>query len=118
MSFHHEALLRVHAGCCNGHEVDQLMGHYGPQSRAILDGRLVGEGPEGIRRALQKEFGSNMVSRVQHLEGEPVLVEYDAEGHEPRAVLRLEARDGRVTEVRIEHDADVVRRLVERASAT
>ncbi|MES2155632.1 MAG: hypothetical protein V4510_10895 [bacterium] len=112
MAFHKEALLRVHAGCCNGHELEQLLGHYGPQSRAILDGCLVGEGPEGVRLALQKEFGDNMVSRVQLVDGEPVLVEYDGEGPTPTAVLRLEAHDGRVSEVRIDHDSEAVRRLV------
>lgn len=116
MSFHKEALLRVHAGCCNGHEVGLLMGHYGPQSRALLDGRLVGEGVEGIRLVLQREFEGNRISRVQRLDGDPVLVEYEGDGREPTAVLRLEAREGHVLEIRIERDAETVRRLVARAT--
>ncbi len=116
MNAHNEALLRVHAGCCNGHELDALMGHYGPQTRAILDGCLVGEGPDGVRKALQAEFGQFRVGRVQSLDGEAVLVEYDREGREPKAILRLEAQGGRVSEVRIVHDADMVRRLARAAS--
>ena len=111
--------MRRNACCFNGRDLDGLVGHYGPQARAILDGRLVGEGPEGVTTALRREFGPNVVTRVHTVDGEPLLVEYDDSDHgarKPKAVLRLEAVGSRVVEVRIDHDADLVRRLVERAT--
>lgn len=108
-----EALLRIHASCCNGQSVDQLMGHYTPQTRTLLDGCLVGEGHEGVRRALAREFEAGTISRVEELDGEPVLVEYDAERGQPKAVLRMEARGGRVVEVHIDHREKAMRQLLE-----
>jgi hypothetical protein len=105
-----EAILRVHAGCCNGHDVEGFLPHCMPQARMICDGLLVGEGHEAIRKTLSEEFGEGVVGRVMSVGGEPAMVEWSEAG-EPRAIVRLEAEGDRVSEIRIEH-GEALRRLV------
>lgn len=113
------ALLRVHAGCCNSHELDALEGHYQAGSRCIRDGRLVGEGPAGARAVLEEEFRLRdaepaAFGRVMVADHGPVLVKWaDFEGRrEAQAVVRLEEAEGRVRELRVDHDAALIARLL------
>jgi hypothetical protein len=110
-----DELIRIHAGALNGHDPESVMGHYHPGVRCIRDGCLVGEGRDAVRKAFLEEFALNeeLVGRVMEVDGEPVVVEWAGpEGREaPRAIVRLEAQAGRVTELRIERDARTVRRV-------
>ena len=113
------ALLRVHGGAFNARDVDSLSGHYLPHARCICDGNLVGEGFEGMRQAVAAEHArGDIVGHLVDLDGEPCLVEMAGpEGRrEPMGVLRLAWQGERVSELRIDHDAELARRLVERAT--
>lgn len=112
-------LLRVQAYAFNSRDAESLVQHATAHARAIRDGELMGEGPEALRRLLVQEYGEeNVVGRIMDLDGEPVLVEWAGpEGRrEPRAVLRLAAARDRVTELSIDHDPDLVRRITLHAS--
>jgi hypothetical protein len=120
MSVGKAALLRVHAGAFNGHDVESILGHCLPAARCTLDGHSVGEGPEAVRRVLQAEYATHdeLVGRVMEVNGEQVLVEWAGpEGRgEPRGIVRLEAQGDRVCGIHIDHDSAMVRRLVESAA--
>ncbi|HUR60965.1 MAG TPA: hypothetical protein VM286_01195 [Candidatus Thermoplasmatota archaeon] len=107
-----DALLRVHAGAVNGHVADSLAGHYSPQSRCIRDGKLVGEGADALR-ALQAEYGTDVLGRVMDVDGQQALVGWS--GPEGQGsilnIVRMRSAGGRVLEVRIDHDAKLIERL-------
>jgi hypothetical protein len=114
------ALVRVHGGAFNARDVESIAGHYLPHARCICDGHFVGEGIEGLRKAVAAEHErGEVVGHLVQVDGEACLVEMSGpEGRrEPMGVLRLEMRGGRVSELRIDHDADLARRLVERAAS-
>ena len=111
-----DSLLRVHAGALNGHDLDSLAGHYLPRTRVLRDGLPVGEGPDALR-ALVEEYRGDVVGRVMQVDGQAALVGWS--GPEGRgaatSVVRLRSSGGRVVEVRIDHDAELIRRLVDSA---
>lgn len=108
-----DALLRVHAGALNAHDLDSLAGHYLPRTRLVRDGRPAGEGREALR-ALIEEYRGEVVGRVMDVEGQPALVAWSgAEGHGPATgIVRLRSQGGRVVEVRIDHDSRLIERLI------
>ena len=119
---HHDrtALVRVHGGAFNARDVESLSGHFLPHARCICDGHVVGEGMEGLRQAVAAEHArGEIVGHLVDLDGEACLVEMAGpEGRrEPMGVLRFAVQGGRVSELRIDHDAELARRLVERATA-
>jgi hypothetical protein len=111
-----DSLLRVHVGALNGHDLESLAGHYMPQTRLLRDGLPVGEGPDALR-ALMEEYGAqDIVGRVMDVDGHPALVGWSGEGRGTvTSIVRLRSQGGRVTEVRIDHDADLIRRLADSA---
>jgi hypothetical protein len=108
-----DSLLRVHAGALNGHDLDSLAGHYLPRTRLVRDGRLVGEGPDALR-ALAEEYAGEVVGRVMDVEGQPALVAWSGpDGRGPATgIVRLQSHGGRIVEVRIDHDAALIQRLI------
>ena len=101
--------LRVHACALNARDMDALASQAFATSPCICDGEWVGEGPDAVRRALEKEFaGDEAFARLATVDGEPAVLEFDGGGDEPRAVLRfLAAPGGRIRELRIDHAAAV-----------
>ncbi|MEA3203703.1 MAG: hypothetical protein QOI63_1382 [Thermoplasmata archaeon] len=111
-----DSLLRVHAGALNGHDLDSLAGHYLPRTRLVRDGRLVGEGADALR-ALEDEYKGEVIGRIMDVEGHPALVAWSGPDGRGRAtgIVRLRSHDGRVVEVRIDHDAALIQRLIDAA---
>ncbi|HUR64137.1 MAG TPA: hypothetical protein VM241_06625 [Candidatus Thermoplasmatota archaeon] len=109
-------LLRVHAGALNGHDLDSLAGHYLPRTRLVRDGHLVGEGADALR-ALAEEYKGEVMGRVMDVDGQPALVAWSGpDGRGPATgVVRLRSQGGRVVEVRIDHDAGLIQRLIDAA---
>jgi hypothetical protein len=119
MSSLRESLVRVHAGAFNAHDSGLSANTVMPSAPCWRDGVLVGEGVVGLRAAFEAEHATeDLFGQVLEVDGEPMVVEWRGpEGRrEPLGVLRLQARGDRVSEVRIEHDAELARRLVERAA--
>ncbi len=120
MSSVKESLLRVHCGAFNAHDTALVANTLLPSAPCWRDGTFIGEGASGLRRAFEVEHASGEIfAQVLEVEGEPMVVEWRGpEGRrEPLGVLRLQAQGDRVSEVRIEHDSETVRRLIERAAA-
>lgn len=114
-----ESLVRVHAGAFNAHDPALLGNTLLPSAPCWRDGEFLGEGAAGLRRAFEAEHqGGEVVGQVVQVDGEPMVVEWGGpEGRrEPLGVLRLQSRGDRVSEVRFDHDAALVRRLLERAT--
>lgn len=99
--------LRVHACALNARDLESLASHALRTAPCICDGEWVGEGPEGVRRALEREFAANdeMVARLGTVDGEPAVLEFDGSGSAvPRATLRFRGDpSGRIRELRIDH---------------
>jgi hypothetical protein len=108
-----DALLRMHAGAFNAHDPQTLRAHHHGGVRCVMDGCLVAEGVDAVQEALLREFPEEVVTRVMDLDGEPVIVEWGGlEGREePRAVVRLESHNDRVSLIRIDHDPRQAKRL-------
>ncbi len=103
----------MHAGALNGHEPDSLAGHYLPRTRVLLDGLPIGEGHDALR-ALADEYRGDVVGRIMRIEGAAALVGYSDEGRGPATgIIRLQSNEGRITVVRIDHDAEQIRRLID-----
>lgn len=98
--------LRVHTCAMNARDVETLATQAEPDAACICDGEWVGEGPDAVRRALQREFAVNeeLFARLGTVDGEAVILEFDAVGEE-RASLRFrgEPGNGRFRELRIDH---------------
>jgi hypothetical protein len=110
-----DALLRVHAGALNAHDLDSLAGHYLPRTRLLRDGRPAGEGPDALR-ALEQECSGDVVGRIMDVEGQPALVAWSGEGRGTvKGIVRLRSQGDRIVEVRIDHDAKLIQRLVDSA---
>src|SRR5438270_639125 len=109
------SLLRVHAGAINGHDLDSLAGHYLPRTRLLRDGRVAGEGPDALR-AIAEAFQGDTIGRVMDVEGQPALVAWSGEGRgHATNVVRLRSEGDRIVEVRIDHDAGLIQRLIDSA---
>lgn len=111
-----DALLRVHAGALNAHDLDSLAGHYSPRTRLLRDGRPAEQGTDALL-ALAEECRGEVVGRVMDVEGQPALVAWSGpDGRGPATgVMRLRSQGGRVVEVRIDHDARLIQRLIDSA---
>lgn len=98
--------LRLHACALNARDVETLAAQAGPHAPCICDGEWVGEGPEAVRAALAKEFatGDEVFARLGTLDGQPVILQFDASG-EQRSALRFlgGSAPGRFQELRIDH---------------
>jgi hypothetical protein len=105
--------LRVHRCALNARDLDALARQAAPHAPCLCDGEWVGEGPDAVLEALQREFRDDeVIVRFAQLDGEPVVVGFGAEG-EPRATFRIAtAADGRIRELRIDHGPAVSSRLV------
>ncbi len=105
----------MQAKAITGHDLSTLAALAAPGARCMRDGEWVGDGPQAFRDALEAEFrlSDELVARVVDLDGGPAVVEYaDSDGKpHPVGLLRVEGGD-QVTALRIDHDADLVRRLV------
>jgi hypothetical protein len=100
--------LRVHACALNARDLDSLASHALRSAPCICDGEWVGEGPDGVRKALEKEFAMNeeAFARLGTVDGELAVLEYDGAERavEPRAILRFVGGEGgRIHELRIDH---------------
>lgn len=99
--------LRVHACALNARDLDALASHALRNAPCICDGEWVGEGPEAVRRALEREFAADgeVVARLGTVDGEPAVLEFDGSGSAiPRATLRFRGDpSGRIRELRIDH---------------
>jgi ketosteroid isomerase-like protein len=115
MGFLARDALRVHACCLTGRDVDTVAANAAPDAICFCDGEYVGEGADGIRKALLQELADNeeLVARVASLDGETVVAELAGpDGHwSPRAAVRIRADDEGIHEIRITHDPRVVTRL-------
>lgn len=117
-----EALLSVHSRAITAHDVETIVGHAHQTVRCMCDGRWMGEGTDVLRRALEAEYVGRgpLVGRVMDLDGEPVVVAFEAPesgaGPRPRGVMRFNSTGQGVTECRIEHGSDLVDRLARSAT--
>ncbi len=114
-----ESLARVHAGAFNAHDSGLLANTLLPSAPCWRDGVFVGEGAAALREVFEAEHDTaDLFGQVVQVDGESMMVEWvGPEGRrEPLGVLRLQARGDRVSEVRVEHDVALVRRLLERAT--
>jgi hypothetical protein len=110
-------LIRMHACAFNGRDLDSLASQAVPNAPCFCDGEWVGEGPQAMRDALEREFTqeANLVARMARLDDEPVIVEMTGgEGNwQARGAVRiLGGRDGRIRELHIDHREPVVRAVV------
>jgi hypothetical protein len=97
--------FRVHTCALNARDLDTLAAQAVRAAPCFCDGEWVGEGPEGVRQALEREFKMNedAVVRLGTVDGEPAVVEFDGGGVE-RATLRFRHDPrGRIRELRIDH---------------
>ena len=103
--------LHLHACALNARDLETLASHAFRDAPCICDGEWVGEGPDAVRKALEKEFSMNeeaigRIARLGTVDGEPAVLEFDGgdEPHEPRAILRfVGGGGGRIRELRIDH---------------
>lgn len=97
--------LRVHTCALNARDLDALANQAIRNAPCFRDGEWVGEGPEGVRQALEKEFAMNdeAFARIGTVDGRPAVLGFDG-GGTPRAVLHfVGGNDGRIRELRIDH---------------
>lgn len=97
--------LRVHTCALNARDLDALASQAVRSTPCICDGEWVGEGPEGVRRALEREFAldSEVFARVGTVDGQPAILEFGSKG-EPLATLRFVGdHAGRIRELHIDH---------------
>src|SRR5687768_14731330 len=98
-------LIRMHACAFNGRDLENIALQAEEDAPCFCDGEWVGEGPKGMREALEREFtqDANLVARMAHFDNQPVIMELGGgEGHwEPRGALRFRADGaGRIRELR------------------
>jgi hypothetical protein len=112
-------ILRMHACAFNGRDVESMVAQATPATAIFKDGRWVGEGLEAVRRAILDEYArGDVIGRLMTLDGETVLAEWSGpEGARvPTGAMRIQAGpSSQIRELRIDHDEDIVRRLVSRA---
>lgn len=97
--------LRVHACAINARDLDSLAAHALRSAPCICDGEWMGEGPDAVRKALEKEFAvnDNLFAALGTVDGRPAVVEFDS-GGTPRGSLHFVGdASGRIREFRIEH---------------
>ncbi|MHB1262519.1 MAG: hypothetical protein ACYC2H_12480 [Thermoplasmatota archaeon] len=103
--------LRLHTCALNARDVETLAAQAAPHAACICDGEWIGEGPDGVRQALAKEFALNeeVFARLGVHDGEPAVLQYDAKGAQRSALrFRGEPGVGRFQELRIDHDRATV----------
>ncbi len=109
------AFAEVQARAFNAHDSETLASHSYRGARILRDGHLVGEGRKALQAHLEAEFRDRPLAftRVLDLDGEPVLAEYTGdEGNEVvRGIISFKAFEGRVEELRIDHDEARLQRL-------
>ncbi len=110
-------LLRLHACAFNGRDLDNLAFAAAPDAPCFCDGEWVGEGPQAMRDALEREFiqEANLVGRMASLDNEAVILEMSGgEGHwTPRGAVRIRGdASGRIRELHIDHREPTVRAVV------
>ena len=93
------SFARLQACALNGHDVEWLAACCAPDARCLLDGELLGEGPQAVRDGIEAEYRArDPVVRLLDVDGEPVLVECggDAESGLVQGRLRfvVEAQSG------------------------
>lgn len=106
--------LRVHTCALNARDLDALANQALRSAPCFCDGEWVGEGPEGVRQALEKEFAMNdeAFARIGTVDGQPAVLGFDG-GGAPRSILRFMGDgDGRIRELRIDHGAAPARPVV------
>lgn len=113
--------LRVHTCALNARDLDSLAAQAVRSAPCVCDGEWVGEGPEGVRQLLEREFAVNdeLYARLGDVDGEPTVLEFDGGGIQ-RATLRFQGDgSGRIQGLSIEHRPGnpVVRGLVPEPSA-
>lgn len=102
-------ILRLHACAFNGRDLDNLAFAAAPDAPCFCDGEWVGEGPQALRDALEREFtqDANLVGRMAKLDNdEAVIMEFaGTEGHwTPRGSVRIRGDGhGRISELHIDH---------------
>ncbi len=106
------SFAEVHARALNAHDVDLVATNAYRHARIIKDGHYLGEGRQALCKALTEE-SEGFISRVVELDGEPVIAEYCGdEGNEiVQGIVQFKRFEGRVEEIRIDHDADRLRRV-------
>lgn len=110
-------LLRLHACAFNGRDLENLAAQAEPHAPCFCDGEWVGEGPDALRQALERELTqeANLVARMAVVDDEPILVELSGgEGHwHPHGTLRFRGgAGGRIREFHIDHRGPTVRSAV------
>ncbi len=109
------AFAEVQARAFNAHDTETLASQSYRGARVLRDGHLVGEGRKALRAHLEAEFKDRPMAftRVLDLDGEPVLAEYTGDEGNPvvAGIIRFKAFQGRVEEMRIDHDAKTLSRL-------
>ena len=109
--------VRMHACAFNGRDLDNIALQAEADAPCFCDGEWVGEGPQAVREALEREFtqDANLVARMARLDNEPVLMEIAGnEGRwETRGALRFKDDGaGRIRELRIDHGPRIIGNLV------
>ena len=107
--------IRLHVCALNGRDLDHIARSAQPDAPCFCDGEWVGEGPEAMVQALEREFGQEIIARLGRLQDEPVILEVaGGEGAwETRGAVRIVGdTDGRIRELRIEHRPNIVQGLV------
>lgn len=97
--------LRVHACALNARDLDALSRQAVPHAACICDGEWVGEGPDAVRRALEKEFAMNeeVYARLGTVDGEPTVLEFDGDGATIGTLRFVGDPGGRIRELHIDH---------------
>lgn len=111
------AVVDLHARAFNAHDLDTMASGVVPAAPTYRDGQLLGQGPGAARRALTEEYATHHAAAGTVMElrsGERAMVEWsDAErGGEMVGVMRFVTDGDRIQAIRIDHDRDLVRRLV------
>ncbi len=102
------ALAHINACAFNARDVECICQQSHPGARIIRDGRLIGIGHQALRDGLEAEYRTRhqAFARVIEKDGKPVLAEFTGdEGNEVvQGIISFKNLDGRIDEVRIDHD--------------
>lgn len=97
--------LRVHTCALNARDLDALALQAVANAACICDGEWVGEGPDAVRQALEKEFAADeeVFARLGTVRGEPAVVGFDASGTALATLRFVGDPGGRIRELHIDH---------------
>jgi hypothetical protein len=98
--------LRVHTCALNARDLESLAAQALRAAPCFCDGEWVGEGPDAVRLALEREFKMNeaALARLGTVDGEPAVLAFGDDGA-PLATLRFRGDSGRIRELRIDHSS-------------